>query len=60
MSLEYRRRKMELSRVALAREELELKIEERLEEIERLKAAIDIQMSKEAELTEILKSLESK
>jgi hypothetical protein len=54
MELDTKRKKLELSRVRLAREELELKIEERLEEIERLKAHIEIQTKKEAELSKEL------
>lgn len=50
MSLDKKRKQLELSRVTLAREELELKIEERLEEIERLKSHIEIQKEKELSL----------
>lgn len=48
--LEKRKRLLELSRVRLGREELEVKIIEREEEIIRLKAAIEIQVAKEKEL----------
>jgi len=48
--LEKRKKMFELSRVKLAREELELKIIEREDEISRLKAAIDKQVEKETEL----------
>lgn len=53
--LDLRRRKLELSRVCCAREELELKIEEYKFEIDRINAAIVIQKQKEAELTAIIK-----
>lgn len=50
MSMEMKRKKLELARVELARQEQELKIEERLEEIERIKGHIEIQLKKEQEL----------
>lgn len=50
MSRDKKRKQLELSRVKLAREEMELKIEERLEEIERLKNNIQIQINKEKDL----------
>lgn len=49
-TIEIKRKKLELSRVQLAREEQELKIEERNEEITRLNAMITIQKNKEEEL----------
>lgn len=48
--MELKRKKLELSRVSLAREEQEFKIEERMEEIKRLQSMIEIQMKKEEEL----------
>lgn len=48
--IELKRKKLELSRVELAKQEQELKIEEKLEEIERLKSVIEIQIKKENEL----------
>lgn len=48
--MELKRKKLELSRVSLAREEQEFKIEERMEEIKRLQAMIEIQKKKEEEL----------
>ena len=48
--MELKRKKLELSRVSLAREEQEFKIEERMEEIKRLQAMIEIQVKKEQEL----------
>jgi hypothetical protein len=49
-SIEIKRKKLELSRVELARQEQEFKIEERMEEINRLKGMIDIQKNKEQDL----------
>lgn len=57
MTLEYKKKNTELLRVQLAREEMELKIEERLEEIERLRGFIKIQVEKEEELKLQLKTL---
>lgn len=48
--LELKRMKLELIKVAAARHELEFKIEERLEDINRLKDNIKIQEAREAEL----------
>jgi len=53
--LEKRKKQLELSRVKLAREELELKIMERQEEIIRLQEAIEKQLSRERELSKELK-----
>ncbi len=50
MSIELKRKKLELSRVQLAREEQEFKIEERMEEVKRLNIMVDIQKAKEDEL----------
>lgn len=52
MSLEKKKKEMELRRVEVARMELELKIEERLEEINRLKEHINVQLEKEKQLNE--------
>lgn len=57
MSLEKKKKLLEQSRVRLAREEMELKISERMEEIEKLKEYIEIQLKKEQEIEEQLKSL---
>ena len=54
-NLELKRKQLELNRVRVAREELELKIEERMEEIERLKGHIEIQLQKESDLEKELK-----
>lgn len=48
--MELKRKKLELSRVQLARHEQEFKIEERMEEIARLESMIEIQKNKEEEL----------
>lgn len=50
MSLDLKRKKLELSRVRIAREELEFRIEERTEEIKRLQEHIQIQKDKELQL----------
>jgi len=50
MTLDTKKKELELARVQLARQEMEFKIEERLEEIERLKSNIEIQIKKENEL----------
>lgn len=57
MSLEKKKKNLELSRVRLAREEMELKIQERMEEIERLEGFIKVQFEKEAELEQELQKL---
>lgn len=57
MTLERKKKQLELKRVVMAREELEFKIEERLEEIERLKSHIDVQLRKEEELKLELETL---
>jgi hypothetical protein len=50
MSLERRKKEAELARVKAARLDLEVRIEEKLQEIERLKAHVLIQIEKEKEL----------
>lgn len=49
--LEIKRMKLELIKVAAARHELEFRIEERMEEISRIKEHIQVQVAKEAELS---------
>jgi hypothetical protein len=49
-SIELKRKNLELSRVQLARQEQEFKIEERMEEIARLESMIEIQKNKEQDL----------
>lgn len=58
--LELKRKKLELSRVGLAREELELKIDEYKDQIARLEANIEIQKAKEQELKAALAELHQK
>ena len=48
--LELKRMKLELIKVSAARSELEFRIEERLDDINRIKEHIKIQVDKEAEL----------
>jgi hypothetical protein len=55
--LEKQKRMLELNRVKVARQELELKIELALDEIERLKAHIEIQNKREQELEKDIKEL---
>jgi len=50
--LDLKRMKLELIKVAAARHEIEFRIEERLDEINRLRENIKIQVAKEAELKE--------
>ncbi len=52
--LELKKYQVELMRVQASKAELELKIEERLDEIERLKEHIKISENKEKELMEKL------
>lgn len=42
-SMEVKKKELELARVKVAQQELEFKIEERLEEIDRLKVHIEVQ-----------------
>lgn len=57
MSLERKRKEMELMRVTTARHEQEFRIEERLDEIERIKEHIKIQKAKEEELKQEITNL---
>lgn len=57
MSLDKKKKQVELSRVRLAREEMEMKIAEREEEIQRLKSHIEIQRAREQELDKELKGM---
>jgi hypothetical protein len=50
MSLELKKKQLELKRVETARFDLELKIEERLDEIKRLEIAIQQQIETEQKL----------
>jgi len=49
-NLELKRMKLELTKVAAARAELEFRVDERLDEINRIKDHIKVQLGKEAEL----------
>lgn len=60
MSLEKKKVELELMRVKTARMELEMRIEERKEEIERMAEHIVIQEKREEELQAKLKELTSK
>ena len=53
--LETKRLKLELHKVQAARHELEFRIDERMDEIERIKGHIEIQIAKEKELEEKIK-----
>ena len=57
MNLEKKKKILELQRVQTARMELEFKIDERMDEIERLKANIAVQEAKEAELQKEIENL---
>lgn len=50
MSLELKKKELELQRVELARKELEFKIEEKKEEMARLHDYVQVQLTKEQEL----------
>jgi hypothetical protein len=58
--LEIKKMQVELLRVKAAKAELELKIEERLEEIERIKEHIKISAARELELDSKLKESQGK
>lgn len=58
MSIEVKRKKLELSRVQVAREEQEFKIAERQEEIARLEAMIEIQKAKEEQLKQEISEMD--
>jgi hypothetical protein len=60
MSLELKRKKLELMRVTTARHELEFKIEEKQDEIKRIQDHIKVQRLKEAELGKEIHELEKK
>lgn len=57
MSLELKKVKVELLRVSAAKAELELRIEERLDEVERIKEHIKTQEAKEIELKQKIESM---
>lgn len=55
MDIEIKRKQVELIRVQAAMAEMELQIEEKLSEIERIKKNIATQMARVTELQELLK-----
>lgn len=57
MSLERKKKELEIASVDLAKQQMELRIEEKLEEIKRLKENIEIQSKKTEELKKELESL---
>jgi hypothetical protein len=59
-SLDLKKIKVELLRVSAAKAELELRIDERLEEIERIRANIKVQEDKEKELIEKIAQSDNK
>lgn len=59
-AIDLKRKKLELSRVELARQEQEFKIEEKMDEISRLEAMIQIQVNKETELKAEIAALSNK
>lgn len=60
MSLEIKKKEMELKRVIMAKEEMQLRIEERLDEIERINAQIKIQDEAAIRITKELETLKNK
>jgi hypothetical protein len=60
LPIDLKRLKVELHRVQSARMEQELRIDEHLENIERLKQSIKVQEAKEAELAQKIKEEEAK
>jgi hypothetical protein len=57
MSLELKKSEVELIKVQAAKADLELKIMERLEEIDRMRNHIEMFLKKELELTSQIKNL---
>lgn len=58
MNIEVKKVRLELMKVSTAKAEMEIRIHERLEEIERIKEHMKIQETKEQELNVRLKELE--
>lgn len=56
--LEIKRKKVELLKVSSAKAELELRIHERMEEVERLQEHIKISEAKEVELAQLIQDME--
>lgn len=59
-NLELKRKRLELSRVSVAKEEQEFKIAEYQDQIKRLESMVEIQKAKEEQLKEEIKQLENK
>ena len=57
-SLDLKRMKLELVKVAAARAELEFRVEERLDEINRIQEHIKVQFDKEADLQQKIADVE--
>ncbi len=57
--LDIKRLNVQLAQVSAARLAMELSIEERLDEIERLKSSIQIQLDKETEISAAIKKAAS-
>lgn len=57
MSLEQKKKKLELMKVETARHELEIRIEERMDEIKRLEEHVEIQLKKEEDLKKEIEKL---
>jgi DNA-binding protein H-NS len=57
-SLDLKKLKVELLQVQAARASLELRVEERLEEIDRIREHIAVSLAKEADLAEKIKTNE--
>lgn len=57
MDIEKKKKQLELSRVRLAKEEMEIRIAEREEDIERLRKNIEVQEKTAERLEEELKDL---
>ena len=60
MSLEVKKKQMELKRVLMAKDEFELRIEERLEEIERIKSQMTLQDEAAEKIKKELEVLKTK
>lgn len=60
MSLEIKRKELELMRVKTARHELEFKVDEKTEEINKLKEHIKIQLETEDRLEKEIEQLKGK
>lgn len=60
MSLELKRKKLDLMRIQTARADLEFKVEERLDEIKRLQDHVKIQIDAEEKLKNEIQDMERK